>query len=231
MRWFQFAAFCPLFRVARPHVEAAPAVGMEHRRARSQRDTELHIPDPDSELHNAAVEPICRKYLELRYRLMPYLYSRRARMPRDRHADHARACGCTTRTIAAAVARGDQYLWGRDILVAPVVEKGATSRQVYLPRGAWYDFWTGEQHRGRPRDHPQGRSGDDAALRPRRGDPADGSGQAVHGGEGGRAADGSDPPRRRRRVLCSTRTTARPSTSAAANGWGWRWPGATHARR
>ena len=33
-----------------------------------------------------------------------------------------------------AVARGDQYLWGRDILVAPVVEKGATSRKVYLPR-------------------------------------------------------------------------------------------------
>ena len=33
----------------------------------------------------------------------------------------------------AAVARGDQYLWGRDILVAPVAEKGATSRKVYLP--------------------------------------------------------------------------------------------------
>jgi alpha-glucosidase/alpha-D-xyloside xylohydrolase len=41
-----------------------------------------------------------------------------------------------------AVARGDEYLWGRDILVAPVVEKGATSRTLYLPRGTWYDFWT-----------------------------------------------------------------------------------------
>jgi alpha-glucosidase/alpha-D-xyloside xylohydrolase len=41
-----------------------------------------------------------------------------------------------------AVARGDQYLWGRDILVSPVVEKGATSRRLYLPRGEWYDFWT-----------------------------------------------------------------------------------------
>ena len=49
----------------------------------------------------------------------------------------------------AAVARGDQYLWGPDVLVAPVVEQGATSRQVYLPRGsAWYDFWTGERHEG-----------------------------------------------------------------------------------
>jgi alpha-glucosidase (family GH31 glycosyl hydrolase) len=41
-----------------------------------------------------------------------------------------------------AVARGDQFLWGRDILVSPVVEKGATSRALYLPRGPWYDFWT-----------------------------------------------------------------------------------------
>jgi len=39
-------------------------------------------------------------------------------------------------------------LWGRDVLVAPVVEQGAASRQVYLPRGVWYDFWTGERHQG-----------------------------------------------------------------------------------
>jgi alpha-glucosidase (family GH31 glycosyl hydrolase) len=43
------------------------------------------------------------------------------------------------------VARGDEYLWGGNLLVAPVVEKGATTREVYLPQGAWYDFWTGER--------------------------------------------------------------------------------------
>jgi alpha-glucosidase (family GH31 glycosyl hydrolase) len=47
-----------------------------------------------------------------------------------------------------AVARGDQFLWGRDILVSPVVEKGASTRRLYLPRGVWYDFWTGEQLQG-----------------------------------------------------------------------------------
>ena len=47
-----------------------------------------------------------------------------------------------------AVARGDEYLWGRDILVAPVTEKGATSRRLYLPHGLWYDFWTEEQVEG-----------------------------------------------------------------------------------
>jgi alpha-glucosidase/alpha-D-xyloside xylohydrolase len=48
----------------------------------------------------------------------------------------------------AAVRRGDEYLYGRDILVAPVVEKGAATRSVYLPRGLWYDFWTNEKHTG-----------------------------------------------------------------------------------
>jgi alpha-glucosidase/alpha-D-xyloside xylohydrolase len=48
----------------------------------------------------------------------------------------------------AAVARGHEYLWGRDILVAPVFEKGATRRRLYLPRGAWYDFWTEQRITG-----------------------------------------------------------------------------------
>jgi alpha-glucosidase/alpha-D-xyloside xylohydrolase len=49
---------------------------------------------------------------------------------------------------AKAVARGDEYLWGRDVLVAPVVEQGAASRQVYLPKGGWYDYWTSERVEG-----------------------------------------------------------------------------------
>jgi alpha-glucosidase/alpha-D-xyloside xylohydrolase len=44
-----------------------------------------------------------------------------------------------------AVKLGDEYLWGRDLLVAPVVEKGATSRHLYLPAGTWYDWWTNEK--------------------------------------------------------------------------------------
>ena len=44
---------------------------------------------------------------------------------------------------------GDEYLWGRDFLVAPVVEQGAKSRRVYLPAGTWFDWWTGQQETGR----------------------------------------------------------------------------------
>ena len=72
----------------------------------------------------------------------------RAALPADAVPLHARCARRTTTGMPimralwlhypddpAAVARGDEYLWGRDILVAPVVEKGATSRDVYLPRG------------------------------------------------------------------------------------------------
>jgi alpha-glucosidase (family GH31 glycosyl hydrolase) len=43
---------------------------------------------------------------------------------------------------------GYEYLWGKSMLVAPVVEKGASSRRVYLPPATWYDFWNGEQFDG-----------------------------------------------------------------------------------
>ena len=49
---------------------------------------------------------------------------------------------------AIAAARGDEYLWGREILVAPVTERGATSCKLYLPRGVWYDFWIEEKIEG-----------------------------------------------------------------------------------
>lgn len=150
VRWFQFGAFCPLFRA-------------------HGRDWHLRLPwgwntgqigpneianytggaaNPDeNELHNAEVEPICRKYLELRYRLMPYLYSA-ARECCETGLPIMRALWLHYADDATAVARGDEYLWGRDMLVAPVTEKGATSRRVYLPRGEWYDFWTEEKVEG-----------------------------------------------------------------------------------
>jgi alpha-glucosidase (family GH31 glycosyl hydrolase) len=145
VRWFQFSAFCPLFRShGRTWKLRLPWGWNTGDLAPDEIRTYGDAANPDpSELHNAAVEPICRKYLELRYQLLPYLYS-------AVHESHAtglpivRALWLHYPDDPAAVARSDEYLWGRDILVAPVTEKGATSRKVYLPRGTWYDFWTGD---------------------------------------------------------------------------------------
>ena len=43
---------------------------------------------------------------------------------------------------------GTQFMWGRDLLIAPVFKKGATSRVVYLPKGDWYDWWTNSRSTG-----------------------------------------------------------------------------------
>jgi alpha-glucosidase/alpha-D-xyloside xylohydrolase len=143
VRWFQFAAFCPLFRahgrtwhLRLPWGWNTGELGPEETSTYSGAGR-----PPDSELHNAQVEPICRKFLDLRYRLMPYLYSA-VRETTLTGMPLLRAMWLHYPDDPAAVARGDQYLWGRHILVAPVVEKNATTRRLYLPRGSWFDFWT-----------------------------------------------------------------------------------------
>jgi alpha-glucosidase/alpha-D-xyloside xylohydrolase len=145
LRWFQFGAFCTLFRSHGRTWKLRLPWGWN---TGDPGPVEIRnydgaaVPDA-SQLHNEQVEPICRKFLELRYRLLPYLYSA------------VRECATTGMPVMRAlwlhypddpvsVARSDEYLWGHDILVAPVVEKGAISRSLYLPRGNWYDFWSGE---------------------------------------------------------------------------------------
>jgi alpha-glucosidase len=123
-RWFQFGAFCPLFR---PHGD------LGERREPWQFGSE--------------VEAICRKYLSLRYRLLPYIYT----------VAHA---ACTTGvpfmrplvlafpTDPAVFNLADEYLFGPEILVAPVVDEEVTEREVYLPAGVWVDFWTDTVYTG-----------------------------------------------------------------------------------
>jgi len=146
LRWFQFGAFCPLFRCHGRNWKLRLPWGWN---AGDPGPIEIRnyegaaVPDA-SQLHNTQVEPICREYLELRYRMLPYIYSA------------VRECATTGMPLMRALwlhypddpiatARSDEYLWGRDLLVAPVVEQGATTRQVYLPHGAWFDFWTSER--------------------------------------------------------------------------------------
>jgi alpha-glucosidase len=124
VRWFQFGAFCP---VCRPHGD----------------QNELREPWQ----FGPEVEAICRKYLTLRYRLLPYIYT-------------AVSEACTTGiplmrplvleypTDPRVLNLSDEYLFGRDILVAPILAEGATERAVYLPAGGWVDFWADTVHVG-----------------------------------------------------------------------------------
>ena len=125
-RWTEFGALVPVFRA---HGEAPPA-------------REIPRFGDSTAAYRAMVY-----WDRLRYRLLPYVYSLAGAVTQDG--------GTMMRPLVMdfpsdAVARGvaDQYLFGPALLVSPVTEYRARSRPVYLPRGAWYDFWTGRRLAG-----------------------------------------------------------------------------------
>lgn len=145
-RWFQFGAFTPSFRAHGRTWQLRLPWGWNTGEFGPKEVAENLHPDP-AELHNAAIEPICRQYLELRYRLLPYNYTV-AREATDTGLPMMRALWLHYPRDAEATKLGDEYLWGRDLLVAPVLAKGATQRRVYLPAGTWHDWWTKEKIAG-----------------------------------------------------------------------------------
>src|SRR4249920_1490407 len=154
-RWFQFAAFCGSFRAhGRTWWTRLPwGWGGSDMGPREFNNTNAPIPAGDrrnileTEMNNPAIEPVARKYDELRYQLLPYTYTS-AREARDSGLPLMRALWVHYPDDPKARVLGDEFLWGRDLLIAPVYAKGATSRDVYLPKGEWYDWWTRERSSG-----------------------------------------------------------------------------------
>jgi alpha-glucosidase/alpha-D-xyloside xylohydrolase len=146
VRWFQFSAFCPSFRshgriwrLRLPWGWGLREMGFNE----GQKD----LPG-QSEMNNPAIEPICRKYADLRYRLIPYTYTLAAEA-RATGLPPMRAMWLHYPDDETLRGMGTQYLWGRELLVAPVFQRRAATRDVYLPDGVWYDWWTGEKATGR----------------------------------------------------------------------------------
>ncbi len=92
-------------------------------------------------------EGIIRRYLKLRYRLLPFLYTEleaahRTGVPLFRPLVLNYQDDNNTYNL------DDQFMIGNDILVAPVVKPDVTQRLVYLPKGVWYDYWTNKRYEG-----------------------------------------------------------------------------------
>ncbi|WP_433337279.1 TIM-barrel domain-containing protein [Spirillospora sp. CA-294931] len=92
---------------------------------------------------------INRNYLKLRERLLPYLYTYAAEAHRT-GAPINRPLVMEYPTDARTWEEGakDEFLAGRDFLVAPVYTSGETRDGIYLPEGRWIDYWTGQVHDG-----------------------------------------------------------------------------------
>ncbi|MDR1305114.1 MAG: hypothetical protein LBK76_07830, partial [Verrucomicrobiales bacterium] len=98
----------------------------------------------DRELYKFAPETlrICREFLRLRYRLLPYILAE-AKHAADRGQPLARPLVLDFQDDPTTWNIQDEFLFGRDLLVAPIFS-AADRRRVYLPPGGWTDWWTGE---------------------------------------------------------------------------------------
>ncbi len=119
-RWFQFSAFCPMFRV--------------------------HGTGPGKEMwqFDEPTQKILGDFDRLRYHLMPYVYSNAWEVT-NQGSTLMRALPFEFRGDPKTFDIADQYLFGRSLMVCPVTAPRADSRPVYLPEGAgWINFWTGQ---------------------------------------------------------------------------------------
>ncbi len=124
IRWFQFGAFCPMFRV--------------------------HGTDYPKEMwrFGPPAMAILVKFDRLRYHLLPYIYSV-AWMVTNQGYTMLRGLVMDFRTDSKVYDITDQFMFGPAVLVNPVTKAGAVSRKVYLPEATqWYDFWTGKMLSG-----------------------------------------------------------------------------------
>jgi alpha-D-xyloside xylohydrolase len=125
VRWFQYGAFCPIFRV---HGTRSP----DHNELWS---------------YGSDAESILTSFDRLRYRLMPYIYSLAWKVTSQNYT-LMRPLAMDFRSDARALNIGDQFLFGPAILVNPVTEPAARERRLYLPKAQWFDFWTGAKLAG-----------------------------------------------------------------------------------
>ncbi len=124
-RWIQIGCFSPLFR---NHC----ALG-----CRMQEPWQF----------GEEVLAISKKYISLRYELLPYLYDL-MRETEQTGIPMVRPLVLEYDRDENVKNRNDEFMLGDRMLIAPVVEQGAREKMVYLPEGLWYDYWTGEKMEG-----------------------------------------------------------------------------------
>lgn len=124
-RWYELGAFYPFSR--------------NHSDIRSTRQ--------EPWLFGEEAERIARESLSLRYRLLRYMYSL-AKIASTNGLPIMRPLVLEFQDDPATYALDTQFMIGPYMMLAPILEEGAESRDVYFPQGAWYDFWTDARVKG-----------------------------------------------------------------------------------
>jgi len=124
-RWVQLGCFMPLFR----------------------NHSCIHTRDQEPWAFDKITEDINRKYIKLRYKLLPYLYDLMYQCEKT-GLPVMRPLFLHYQNDKNTYELNDEFLFGENILVSPVLEQGKNIKAVYLPEGDWIDYWTKEEYKG-----------------------------------------------------------------------------------
>jgi alpha-glucosidase len=124
-RWLQVGVFYPFMRT----------------------HTTFGTPEQEPWSYGLYHEELNRRAIELRYELLPHVYNL-MRESSDTGAPAFRPLLYEFPQDEATYRRDDEFMLGRDLLIAPVLREGVREREVYLPAGEWFDFWTGRAYAG-----------------------------------------------------------------------------------
>jgi len=124
-RWLQLGVFNPFMRM----------------------HTEIATPDKEPWSFGWRYEAINKRAIELRYELLPYIYNV-MQQASETGVPALRPLFLDFPDDKRTANLDDEFLFGSDLLVAPVLWEGADSRGVYLPAGDWFDYWTGKRYAG-----------------------------------------------------------------------------------
>ncbi|MCB0597182.1 MAG: glycoside hydrolase family 31 protein [Lewinellaceae bacterium] len=146
IRWLQLAVFHPLFRVHSMGNNIDGAAEAEAELVQTaERDNRIDQEPWSFGEENTA---LARQAIELRYQLLPYLYTAFYKNAKTGEPVIRSLC-LYSQEDPVALEREEEFLFGDNLLVAPVLEPGVQSIQAYLPQGRWYDYRSGILYEGR----------------------------------------------------------------------------------
>lgn len=109
--------------------------------------TQFGTPDKEPWSFGSRMETISKRAIELRYQLLPYIYNV-MQQASETGLPAMRPLFMEFPDDENVASMDDEFFFGSDLLVAPVLWEGTTTREVYLPKGDWYDYWTGRKFTG-----------------------------------------------------------------------------------
>lgn len=125
IRWFQLAVFHPFFR----------------------KHNSGDYGDQEPWSFGEDTLKVVKEYIALRYRLLPYIYTAFYRY-KNEYEPMISPISLIDQSDEETLYRTEEFMFGRDILISPVIVPGANEKYVYLPKGVWYDYWSHKKYGG-----------------------------------------------------------------------------------